>query len=57
MSTSDAAREAPLEIAICGDLTEHEAEISETLAVPPGQGVCCISTRPAAAMRLCRWRR
>src|SRR6188508_2967612 len=38
MPTSDATPEAPLEIAICGDLTEHEAEISEKLlAVPPGE--------------------
>jgi len=38
MPTSDAASEAPLEIAICGDLTENEAEIAEKLlAVPPGE--------------------
>src|SRR6188768_4178005 len=35
---SDSTPEPPLEIAICGDLTEHEAEICEKLlAVPPGE--------------------
>jgi ATP-dependent Clp protease protease subunit len=35
---ADTSHEPPLEIAICGDLTEHEAEISEKLlAVPPGE--------------------
>ena len=35
---ADTSSEPPLEIAICGDLTEHEADISEKLlAVPPGE--------------------
>ena len=35
-------REAPIEIAVCGDLTEHEADISEKLlAVSPG-GECTL---------------
>jgi ATP-dependent Clp protease, protease subunit len=43
MSTSDAAADqGPLEIAICGDLTEHENDICEKiLAVPPG-GECVL---------------
>ena len=43
MPTSDASPdESPLEIAICGDLTEHETDICEKLlAVPPG-GECVL---------------
>jgi ATP-dependent protease ClpP protease subunit len=43
MPTSDADHdESPLEIAICGDLTEHESDICEKLlAVPPG-GECVL---------------
>ena len=42
MSDHDDQPESPLEIAICGDLSEHEHEIYEKLlAVPPG-GECTL---------------
>lgn len=41
-SSDPAAPEGPLEIAICGDLSEHESDIFEKLlAVPPG-GECVL---------------
>ena len=42
--------DGPIEIAIVGDLTDNETELTDKLlGVAPGGSARCTSTRPAAA--------